>query len=171
MPEAYGRPDCWCATNVNYVAPDKQARKEVEANLNHARVDTLATREMEREAERIKVYDFEYQAREAHLILDDYDAPLFDPVTGDLLTVNHRLREVLADLKDRSQMATSDAKLWEGLFRQAILDLRVSEENREIAAQLLDSWQNRALLLEGAVKTYAGHVWNDIKQKLKEQVA
>jgi hypothetical protein len=43
------------------------------------------------------------------------------------------------------------------------------EEANEFLCDSLREWQERAWLLESAVKTYAGHVWNDIKQKLKEQ--
>jgi hypothetical protein len=85
-------------------------------------------------------------------------------------------REMLEVKLERAE-ARSDK--WESLFEDmmgVLLETEqehgkergIFEENLQIAAQLLDSWQNRALILESAIKTYAGHVWNDIKQKLKE---
>jgi hypothetical protein len=113
-----------CSSCYSPVAPDEQARMEVEANLNYMPLDALATREI---------------------------------------------------LEVKLERAEECAENWELLFQEsmnclleAANELLVSEENNQIASQLLDSWQNRALILESAVKTYAGHIWNDIKQKLQE---
>jgi hypothetical protein len=113
-----------CSSCYSPVAPDEQARREVEANLNYMPVDALATREMLE----VKLERAEERAENLELLLQE--------------SINCLL--------------------------EAANKLLVSEENNQIASQLLDSWQNRALILESAVKTYAGHIWNDLKRKLQE---
>jgi hypothetical protein len=78
-------------------------------------------------------------------------------------------------IEPKLERAEESARKWERLFGEAMdtllaacNDLEVAEENNQIASQLLDSWQKRALILESAVKTYAGHIWNDLKRKLQE---
>lgn len=42
--------------------------------------------------------------------------------------------------------------------------LAVKTEEYEATCELLGWWQHRALLFESAIRTYAEHIWNDIKQ-------
>jgi hypothetical protein len=42
--------------------------------------------------------------------------------------------------------------------------LMARTEDYEVACELLGWWQHRALLFESAIRTYAEHIWNDLKR-------
>jgi hypothetical protein len=152
-----------CSLCYPPLAPDEQARAEVNAHLNHHSVDTSASQEALFE-----------QEKGAHILLDQYEAPLYDDETGLLLTVNGRMRGCLADLWERAEMAEYSNKLGK---TQSVKDLREELDYAwtrfwNLADELVttegevDRWQDRAIWLEAACKNYASHAWNDIKRAL-----
>lgn len=107
--------DCgWCHPAV---APDVQARAEVDAHLNRINVGALLSpgRTIEGLQQTIRLRGEEIE--ELVVERDDYA---------------HRLMD--------------------------------KTEDYEIACELIGYWQDRALYLEAAIRTYADHVWNDIEQ-------
>lgn len=129
------------------VHPDEQARAEVSAYLNSPSLASVADLTARLAAAqgtvRLRGEEIEELVRER----DEYARRLLHAVTA------------TEDWQRLFENAIAVAWGWRGRWEAATLE-------SEVAQELVGNWQQRALLLEAAVKTYASHAWNDIKRSL-----
>jgi len=147
--------DCgWCHPPV---APDVQARSEVQATLNPTPyVLRNACTDLERE-NRITTLE-----SEVRFYRGVYEAQ--GRINAERLAV---LEVVCQDLQEQRDTALKESGDWEALYSIAVrqvLELREDVREAETAAT---EERGRSGFLESALRHYAEHAWNDIKRMLE----